>query len=559
MILHPSAKRMTSYLDGVLPEVQACRFEAHLAKCEVCRRKLQILRSASRVFGLPKRRLDAISESVMERVGQIGNLAAWNVRQAGQADSLSYERRQWNTDAPILGEIQSVDGTVFVRSGAGDKAIEAFPGCALRQGDRLEPAAEASAVVQLTNGATLHITKAADLSSLAEAMAAISSGASGRTLPPSGRRLQMRFTWASGTVAVAMAIVLAAIVVPKCFDAWERTRIARARRDVQRLALAEERAASRNAGYVPLQVLDDPARAASLTYDPTNGTVSGGDVWRVKQGDEPRLAPVISCIPDIIVSDADGDPDFFIFNNALDLDELVSDNTAASSLLKWSLVQSTPGKPSPASQGSAGQNQQAPPAPSKSPAPKTTPTSSTTEKRLVIYTAAFSILVSSVEDSMKDLLQKIEKWNGYVQTADLQRVTFRVPAANFNRVVEEISQLGVVTNKQVQAHDVTRQYVDLQLRMEVAEMSRKRLLALLEKAQKTEDLLKIENEIRRLTEEIEKMKGEIRLLADQIAYSTIAVDLTAKAAEAKPARPRAGVSYFPWINQIGAENVIRYF
>ncbi len=181
------------------------------------------------------------------------------------------------------------------------------------------------------------------------------------------------------------------------------------------------------------------------------------------------------------------------------------------------------------------------------------------QKRLVIYTANFSILVSNVDDSMKDLLKKIEAWEGYVQTADLRRVTFRVPAAAFERAVEEISKMGVVTNKQIQAEDVTRAYADLQLRIEVAEKSRKRLLDLLEKAQKTEDLLKIETEIRRLTEEIERMQAELRTLADRIAYSTITVELTAKAADVKRPRPARAGSYFPWINQIGAEHVSRNF
>ncbi|MCX8037853.1 MAG: DUF4349 domain-containing protein [Candidatus Sumerlaeia bacterium] len=181
------------------------------------------------------------------------------------------------------------------------------------------------------------------------------------------------------------------------------------------------------------------------------------------------------------------------------------------------------------------------------------------QKRLVIYTANFSILVANVDDSMKELLKKIEAWEGYIQTADLRRVTFRVPAAAFERAVEEIAKMGVVTNKQIQAEDVTRAYADLQLRIEVAEKSRKRLLDLLEKAQKTEDLLKIETEIRRLTEEIERMQAELRTLADRIAYSTITVELTAKAADVKRPRPSRAGSYFPWINQIGAEHVSRNF
>lgn len=182
-------------------------------------------------------------------------------------------------------------------------------------------------------------------------------------------------------------------------------------------------------------------------------------------------------------------------------------------------------------------------------------------KRLVIYTANFSILVAKVEESMAQLREMIDDWDGYIQTADLSRVTFRVPAANFDRAVEQLSQMGIVTHKQIRAEDVTSQYRDLQLRLEVAEESRKRMMAILKNADKMKDIIEIEKEIRRLTEEIERIKGQLRSMADQIMYSTITVELQAKAPPPRPQvqRPRRTVSYFNWINRIGAENVIREF
>ena len=60
------------------------------------------------------------------------------------------------------------------------------------------------------------------------------------------------------------------------------------------------------------------------------------------------FAPVISCIPDIIISDAEqnqtSDQNFFIFSNALNLDEYVRDDDTTKTLLKWSFFESsTPG------------------------------------------------------------------------------------------------------------------------------------------------------------------------------------------------------------------------
>jgi hypothetical protein len=60
------------------------------------------------------------------------------------------------------------------------------------------------------------------------------------------------------------------------------------------------------------------------------------------------LAPIISCIPDIIVSDSEqntatGDRNFFIFTNALNLDEYVRDDDTSKTALKWCFVESSPG------------------------------------------------------------------------------------------------------------------------------------------------------------------------------------------------------------------------
>lgn len=58
------------------------------------------------------------------------------------------------------------------------------------------------------------------------------------------------------------------------------------------------------------------------------------------------VAPIISCVPDIIVSDFEDsqtiDNNLFVFSDALDLDEYVQDlDTTDTSLLRWSFVQSS--------------------------------------------------------------------------------------------------------------------------------------------------------------------------------------------------------------------------
>ncbi len=61
------------------------------------------------------------------------------------------------------------------------------------------------------------------------------------------------------------------------------------------------------------------------------------------------LAPVIACIPDIIISDAEQntqtlDRNFFVFSQAINLDEMVRDDDATTkAALRWSFVETNPG------------------------------------------------------------------------------------------------------------------------------------------------------------------------------------------------------------------------
>jgi hypothetical protein len=110
-----------------------------------------------------------------------------------------------------------------------------------------------------------------------------------------------------------------------------------------------------------------------------------------------------------------------------------------------------------------------------------------------------------------------------------------------------------------QANDVTEEFVDLGIRIDTARKARDRLLDVLAKAEKVEDILKIEAELRRLTEEIERMEGRKKFLADQVAMATLSATFVATAPPPPP-RPRPPQrSRFHWINEIGADSMLEGF
>ncbi len=196
---------------------------------------------------------------------------------------------------------------------------------------------------------------------------------------------------------------------------------------------------------------------------------------------------------------------------------------------------------------------------------KDTTTSRTSEtdhqdaaERRVVYTAAFEILVANVKDAMQQHLHEIKSLGGHFQSRNASTIVSRVPAANFEKLVETIPSLGRVLSESVDAMDVTKRYFDLELRIRTTENALERLVVLLKKSEKVEDLLKIEEQIRRLTEELERLKAELRQLADRVAYSTLTVTFHSSAPPPQPPGVRVP-NRFEWINHVGIEYVIDQF
>ncbi len=176
--------------------------------------------------------------------------------------------------------------------------------------------------------------------------------------------------------------------------------------------------------------------------------------------------------------------------------------------------------------------------------------------RKMIYTASLSVEVARPEESIERYLARVIELGGYLSQRQNNTITCRVPADRFEELVAEIRTYGRVLQDSQQARDVTKQHLDLSIRLENARKSRDRLLALLEKAEKVEDILKIEEQLRRLTTEIERIEGELKYLDDQVAMSTVAV--TFVPVQARPS-PKRRPSMFPWLDRIGVENVLRHF
>lgn len=104
-------------------------------------------------------------------------------------------------------------------------------------------------------------------------------------------------------------------------------------------------------------------------------------------------------------------------------------------------------------------------------------------------------------------------------------LNIRIPGERFERFISDIETGdGEILIKEINARDVTDQFIDLETRLENKRNYLKRYNDLLLKANSIKEILEIEEKIRALEEEIESATGRLKYLSDQVGYSTL--DLT---------------------------------
>jgi hypothetical protein len=109
----------------------------------------------------------------------------------------------------------------------------------------------------------------------------------------------------------------------------------------------------------------------------------------------------------------------------------------------------------------------------------------------------------------------------------------KVPSSGFSSFLDRLQQIpNKGFERQLQGNDVTEEYVDLQARLNAKQAVEARLLAFMDKATRSSDLVQFSNELGSVQQEIEQIKGRMRYLDQNVAYSTVNLTLTQLAAGA---------------------------
>jgi len=156
------------------------------------------------------------------------------------------------------------------------------------------------------------------------------------------------------------------------------------------------------------------------------------------------------------------------------------------------------------------------------------------EERMIVRTGETSLVVEDVNQASDDIAQLAVSYGGYVVSSyiwgeeeDIRGwISFRVPAEKFDQALTDLRELAVrVETERTESRDVTEEYIDLESRLRNAEATEQQYLALLEKAEEIEDILKIYDSLSRIRSEIEQIKGRMQYLEQTTSTSLISVSL----------------------------------
>ena len=169
------------------------------------------------------------------------------------------------------------------------------------------------------------------------------------------------------------------------------------------------------------------------------------------------------------------------------------------------------------------------------------------QERARIYSASLSLEVTRIETVRNSLGGRALELGGRIEAISSEGIIVLVPAEYFFSYIDEAKAYGVLLDRNITALDVSETLAETETRLKIARESRSRLYELLENSSDAEERLAILREIRRLSETVENLEQQIATMRERIAFSRVAVRLTARMGDRGESRSRIP---FVWMRRL---------
>ncbi|HMD01716.1 MAG TPA: DUF4349 domain-containing protein [Candidatus Baltobacteraceae bacterium] len=158
----------------------------------------------------------------------------------------------------------------------------------------------------------------------------------------------------------------------------------------------------------------------------------------------------------------------------------------------------------------------------------------------LIRKGELDLIVPNVDDAIGEVTRIAHATGGDVRSlqdnapdagsARSATIQISVPHDRFETTLNQLGAIGRVRSRSIGAEDVSDQIVDSQARLRNLRHEEADLVRIMDRSGKMEDVLSVEQELSSVRQQIEQLDAELRSTQSRVAYSSIAVTMTAEQA-----------------------------
>ncbi|MBI9014517.1 MAG: DUF4349 domain-containing protein [Clostridiales bacterium] len=159
-------------------------------------------------------------------------------------------------------------------------------------------------------------------------------------------------------------------------------------------------------------------------------------------------------------------------------------------------------------------------------------------ERKIIKSASMEIQTLEYELAIQRLTDKVKAIGGYVESSNVRgralddkystrsaHYTLRIPEQQFMQFMSDMNSIGTIIQENSYGDDITSQYFDTEAHMKTLKIQEERLLDILRKAEKIEDIITLERELSNIRYQIEGLQGNLKRWDNLVSYSTLTVSI----------------------------------
>lgn len=156
----------------------------------------------------------------------------------------------------------------------------------------------------------------------------------------------------------------------------------------------------------------------------------------------------------------------------------------------------------------------------------------------IIKSGSIYVQTKDYEKFSDDMTSKIEALGGYIENNSTEvyqvyedeklmrgNLKIRIPQESFYEAVSYLEETAEVRRKNLNEDDVTKEYYEKDNKVKNLEVQEQHLRELFEKATTVEEMLQIENELRRIRTEIDTLNLSLADIDDRASMSTIDLEV----------------------------------